>query len=245
MRGFLSVFKRELKAYFSTPLAYVFLVIFLVGCTWQTFQQNFFEMREASLRIFFDQLPQLFILLVPAMAMRLWAEERRSNSIELLFTLPITPVQAVLAKFFACWAVLALALVLTCPMVITVSYLGSPDAGTIVTGYLGALLLAGMYLAIGSFFSCLTRNQVIAFVLGVVACALFFFAGSPYMLNLLAGFQMPAKLLEAVESLSLQSRFESFQRGVIGLRDVGFFLLLAAGWLWANIVALKERMAAG
>jgi len=245
MSGFLSVFRRELKSYFSTPLAYVFLVIFLLAASIHPFMQNFFEMRQASLWLFFDGMPMLFIFLVPAMAMRLWAEERRSNSIELLFTLPVTPVQAVLAKFFACWTVLALALVLTCSMVVTVYYLGEPDAGPIVTGYLGSLLLAGVYLAIGSFFSCLTRNQVIAFVLGVVACALFLFAGSPHVMGFLGRIVHSTKLLEAIESLSLQSRFESFQRGVIEFRDVAFFVLLAAGWLWANVVALKERMAAG
>jgi len=245
VRGFLSVFKRELKSYFSTPLAYVFLVIFLLAAGMNTFMQNFFEMRQASMRVFFDGMPMLFIFLVPALAMRLWAEERRTNSIELLFTLPVTPVQAVLAKFFACWTVLALALALTCPMVITVCYLGDPDPGPMITGYIGSLLLAGAYLAIGSFFSCLTRNQVIAFVLGVVACALFLYAGSPSALNFLSQLLRSARVVEAIETLSLQSRFESFQRGVIEVRDVLFFLLLAAGSLWANVVALKERTAAG
>ena len=244
MNGFKSVFKRELRAYFSTPLAYVFLVIFLFFTSFLTFQGNFFELRQASLRIFFANMPLLFIFLVPAIAMRLWAEERRSNSIELLFTLPVTAAQAVLGKFFAAWAVIALALVLTCPMVATVCYLGDPDWGPILTGYLGSLLLAGCYLAIGSFFSCLTRNQVIAFVLAVVACALFLFAGSPSAMSYLAGF-LPVGLVEAAEGLSFRSRFESVQRGVIELRDVAFFALLAAGWLWANVVALRERMAAG
>jgi ABC-2 type transport system permease protein len=244
MRGFWSVFKRELKAYFSTPLAYVFLVIFLLGAGIEAFRDNFFEMRQASMLVFFDNLPLLFIFLVPAMAMRLWAEERRTNSIELLFTLPITPIQAVLAKFFAAWTVLALALVLTCPMVITVAWLGNPDPGPIVTGYVGALLLAGTYLAVGSFFSCLTRNQVIAFVLGVVACAAFLSAGSPTVMDFLARF-LPARVVEAVEGLSLQLRFESFERGVIEFRDLAFFAFLAAGWLWANVVALKERMSVG
>jgi len=244
MNGFLSVFKRELRGYFSTPLAYVFLVIFLFASAFLTFQRNFFELRQASMRIFFSNLPLLFIFLVPAIAMRLWAEERRSNSIELLFTLPVTTTQAVLGKFFAAWSVIALALVLTCPMVITVCYLGDPDPGPIVSGYIGSLLLAGAYLAIGSFFSCLTRNQVIAFVLAVVVCGLFLFAGSPRGLNYLARF-LPMGLVEAAESLSFRSRFESIQRGVIEVRDVTFFLLLGAGWLWANVVALQERRAAG
>ena len=244
MRGFISVFKRELRGYFSTPLAYVFLVIFLFFSSWLTFQNNFFELRQASMRIFFSNLPLLFIFLVPAIAMRLWAEERKSNSIELLFTLPITATQAVLGKFFAAWSVIALALVLTCPMVFTVCWLGRPDPGPIVTAYVGSLLLAGAYLAIGSFFSCLTRNQVIAFVLAVVVCAIFLFAGSPTALNHLARF-LPMHFVEAAERLSFSSRLESIQRGVIELRDLSFFALLAAGWLWANVVALEERRAAG
>ncbi len=244
MKGFTSVFKRELQSYFSTPLAYVFLVIFLFFSSFITFQKGFFEMREASLRLFFGNMPLLFIFLVPALAMRLWAEERRTNSIELLFSLPVRLPEAVLAKFFACWAVIALALVLTCPMVITVCYLGDPDWGPIVTGYLGSLLLAGTYLAIGSFFSCLSRNQVIAFVLSVVACVVFLYAGSPSVMNYLAGF-LPAGLVRVVESLSFRSRFESIQRGVIEFRDVAFFVLLASGWLWANVIALRGRIAAG
>ena len=244
MNAFCSVFKRELRGYFTTPLAYVFLVIFLAFSSFITFQRGFFEANQASMWVFFAALPLLFIFLAPAMAMRLWAEERRTNSIELLFTLPITPTQAVLAKFFAAWAVLGLALVLTFPMVVTVTYLGDPDPGPIVTGYIGAFLLAGLYLAIGSFFSCLTRNQVIAFVLAVVGCALFFFAGSPSMLNFLARF-LPAGVVSAVEGMSLQSRFEAIQRGVLELRDLALFVLLAAGWLWANVVALKGRLAAG
>ena len=244
MNGFVSVFKRELKSYFSTPLAYVFLVIFLFFSSFIPFQKGFFDMRQASMQLFFENMPLLFIFLVPAMAMRLWAEERRSNSVELLFTLPITIPQAVLAKFFAAWTVLALALVLTCPMVFTVCYLGDPDWGPIITGYVGSLLLAGAYLAIGSFFSSLSRNQVIAFVLAVVACAVFLYAGSPAVMDTLAKF-LPVRLVEALEALSFRLRFESIQRGMLQLQDVAFFVLLAAGWLWANMIALKERMSAG
>jgi len=244
MRGFISVFKRELRSYFSTPLAYVFLVVFLLSSGFMVFQKNFFEMRQASMWVFFDGMPLLFIFLVPALAMRLWAEERRTNTIELLFSLPITPAQAALGKFLACWTVLALALALTWPMVATVCYLGDPDWGPIVTGYLGSFLLAGAYLAIGSFFSCLTRNQVIAFVLAVAGCAFFLSAGSPSVMNYLAG-TLPAGMVEVVEVLSFKSRFESFQRGVVELRDVAFFVLLTAGWLWASVVAIGERRAAG
>jgi len=243
MTGLKSILKRELRAYFSTPLAYVFLVIFLFFSSFLTFQNNFFELRQASLQVFFSNIPLLFIFLVPAIAMRLWAEEHRSNTIELLFTLPVTPTQAVLGKFLAAWSVMALALVLTVPMLITVCYLGDPDWGPIVTGYLACLLLAGAYLAIGGFFSCLTNSQVIAFVLAVVACGLFLYAGSPGALNYGARL-LPMRFVLLAENLSLLSRFESLQRGVIELHDISFFVLLIAGWLWANVVTLKERMAA-
>lgn len=243
MSGTLCVYKRELKSYFSTPVAYVFLVIFLAYSSFQAFQDGFFEQRQATLRLLFSQMPLLFIFLVPAIAMRLWAEERRSNSIEMLFTLPITTRQAVLGKFFAAWTVLLLALALTFPMVVTVSYLGNPDWGPIVTGYLASFLLAGAYLAIGSFFSALTKNQVVSFILSVVACGAFLYAASPEALQFLADL-ISGGFASAVEMLSIQSRFESIQRGVIELRDLAFFVLLTVGWLWANILVLEERKAA-
>lgn len=243
MRGFLSVYKREVKSYFSTPVAYVFLVIFLFFSAFLTFQNDFFETRQATLRAFFTNMPVLFLFLVPAIAMRLWAEERRSNSIELLFTLPITAPQAVIAKFAAAWTVLAAALALTFPIVCTVCYLGNPDWGPIVAGYFGSLLMAGTYLAIGSFFSAVTRNQVVAFILSVVVCGMFLSAGSPTATDFVAR-SLSGGLAETAELLSFQSRFESIQRGVLELRDLAFFVLLAAGWLWANIVILEERKAA-
>ena len=175
--------------------------------------------------------------------MRLWAEERRTNSIELLFTLPVTTAQAVLGKFFAALSVIGLALVLTAPMVLTVCYLGKPDPGPIASGYAGSLLMAGAYLGIGSFFSAISRNQVIAFVLAVVACSVFVSAGSPTVMAY-AGHFLPNGLVKAVESLSMQSRFESIQRGVLEVRDVAFFVLLAAGALWANVVMLEGRRTA-
>ncbi|MHC4874426.1 MAG: ABC transporter permease [Planctomycetota bacterium] len=242
MNGFLSVFKRELKGYFATPVAYVFLVIFLSFAGLLTFKGGFFEARQATLRIFFSNMPLLFIFLAPALAMRLWAEERKSNSIELLFTLPLTTAQAVLGKFFAAWGVVLIALVLTFPMIITVYKLGSPDCGPIFTGYVGSFLLAGSFLAVGSFFSSITRNQVIAFVLSVVGCGIFLFTASPSVMISLANF-FPKKMVYVFEWLSFQSRFESMLRGVLELRDLGFFAILIAGWLWANIVILEERKA--
>lgn len=243
MRGFMSVFKREMCAYFTTPLAYVFLIIFLGFSGFLTFNNGFYEIRQADLQTFFYNLPMLLIFLIPAIAMRLWAEERKSGSIELLFSLPITTTQATLAKFLAAWFVVILALVLTAPMVWTVGYLGDPDWSPIITGYIGTVLIAAVFLAIGSFFSALTRNQVIAFVLGVVVCAGFLLAGNPSVLHFLDGW-VPAPLLSALEGFSVQSRFESLQRGILQIRDLVFFCVLTVGWLWANIVILEDRKAA-
>ncbi|NQT50873.1 ABC transporter permease [bacterium] len=238
-----SIFKREVKSYFATPIAYVFLVIFLFFSSFLTFSKGFFESREASMRLFFSNMPLLFLFLVPAISMRLWAEERRSNSIEFLFTLPVTTGQAVLAKFFAAWSVLAIALALTFPMVLTVSYLGKADPGPIATGYLGSVLMAGAYLAIGSFFSALSRNQVIAFILSVVACGAFLYADSPQAMEFVAT-HISSRLANMLELISFQTRFESIQLGRLQLRDLAFFLLLSSGWLWATIVLLEERKGA-
>jgi ABC-2 type transport system permease protein len=242
MHSFWAVFKRELKSYFTTPIAYVFLVIFLFFSGYLTFKQGFLDMRQADMRTFFMNLPLLFIFMVPATAMRLWAEERKSGSIELLLTLPITVVQAVLGKFFAAWVFLAIALAFSFPMVITVCYLGQPDIGPIVTGYLGSSLMAGGFLAIGCFFSTVSKNQVIAFVLSVVACAVLVFAGMPTTLNYLSTF-LPAGLVSAIENMSFQVHFESTQRGVLEFRDLAYFVLLIVGWTAASTIVLEERKA--
>jgi len=242
MHSFWAVFKRELKSYFTTPIAYVFLVIFLSFSAYLPFRQGFFEMRQADMRAFFMNLPLLFIILVPATAMRLWAEERRVGSIELLFTLPITVTQAVLGKFLAAWLFLAIALALTFPMPITVCYLGNPDIGLIITGYLGSLLMAGGFLAIGCFFSVVSKNQVISFVLSVVACAVLVFAGMPTTLNYLSTF-LPAGLVSVIETMSFRTHFESLQKGVMEFKDISFFVLLIVGWIAASSIVLDERKA--
>lgn len=242
MNGFIAVFKRELKSYFSTPLAYVFLVIFLFFSGYLTFRNGFYEVRQADMTAFFMNLPLLFVFMVPSTAMRLWAEERKSGTIELLFTLPITITQAVLGKFFAAWLFLGIALALTFPMVITVCYLGQPDVGLIVTGYLGSFLMAGGFLAVGCFFSALSKNQVISFVLSVVACAVLVFAGMPTTLNYFSTF-MPKGLVLAIESMSLQTHFESTQRGVVTFADISYFVLLIVGWIAACGIVLDERKA--
>jgi ABC-2 type transport system permease protein len=242
MGGFKAVFKRELRSYFTTPIAYVFLVVFLFFSGYLTFKNGFFEIRQADMTAFFINIPLLFVFMVPATTMRLWAEERKSGSIELLLTLPITVTQAVLGKFFAAWVFLIISLVLTFPMVITVFFLGNPDTGLIITGYLGAILMAGGFLAIGCFFSALSKNQVISFVLSVVACAVLVFAGVPTTMNYLSTF-LPIGLVSAIETMSLESHFESIQRGILEFKDVSYFIILIIGWVTACTVVLEERKA--
>jgi ABC-2 type transport system permease protein len=242
MNGFWSVFKRELKGYFVTPVAYVFLVIFLFFAGYLAFKNGFYETRQADLRVFFGNLPLLFVFMVPCTAMRLWAEERKSGSIELLLTLPITVTQAVLGKFFAAWAFLGIALLLTFPMPLTVYYLGNPDTGLIVTGYLGSFLMAGSFLAIGAFFSALSKNQVISFILSVVACAVLVYAGMPTTINYLSGL-VPSGVLAMIEQVSFLTHFESIQKGVLEFKDISYFVILIIGWIWACTIMLDERKA--
>jgi ABC-2 type transport system permease protein len=242
MNSFVAVFKRELKSYFTTPLAYVFLFIFLFFSGYLTFKEGFYEMRQADMHAFFTNLPLLFVLMVPSTAMRLWAEERKIGSIELLLTLPVTITQAVLGKFFAAWLFLVIALAMTFPMVITVAYLGNPDVGLIVTGYLGSLLMAGGFLAIGCFFSAISKNQVISFVLSVVACGVLVFAGMPSTLNYFSTF-LPDGMVNAIEGMSFQVHFDSIQRGVLKFGDISYFVLLIVGWVAACTIVLDERKA--
>ncbi|MBB2494586.1 ABC transporter permease [Aquipseudomonas ullengensis] len=237
------IFKRELASYFATPLAYVFILIFLVLSGVFTFYMGgFFEGEQADLKAFFNFHPWLYLFLVPALAMRLWAEERKSGSIELLMTLPITRFEAVTGKFLAAWVFAGLALLLTFPMVITVNYLGQPDNGAIVTGYIGSWLLAGSYLAIGSCMSALAKNQVIAFILAVSACFLFIVSGFPMVLDAFSGWA-PQWLLDAVASLSFLTRFEAISKGVIDLRDLLYFITLMAAWLAATAIVVDLKKA--
>ncbi len=240
MHSFYAVFKRELKSYFTTPVAYVFLIVFLFFSGYLTFKQGFFEIRQADMQSFFMNMPLLFVFLVPATSMRLWSDERRIGSIELLLTLPITVIQAVLGKFFAAWLFLVIALALTFPMVITVGYLGDPDVSLIIMGYLGSVLIAGGFLAIGCFFSAVSKNQVISFVLSVVACAILVYVGMPTTLNYLSTF-LPSGLVSAIGSMSLQSHYESIQKGVLEFNDISYFILLIIGWIAACSFILDER----
>ena len=237
------IFKRELASYFATPLAYVFIVIFLVLSGVFTFYLGgFFESGQANLAPFFNFHPWLYLFLVPAIAMRLWAEERKSGTIELLMTLPITRFDAVTGKFLAAWAFAGLALLLPFPMSVTVNYLGEPDNGAIVTGYIGSWLLAGAYLAIGSCMSALAKNQVIAFILAVSVCFLFIVSGFPMVLDGFSGWA-PQWLVDAVASLSFLTRFEAISKGVIDLRDLLYFITLIAAWLAATAVVIDLKKA--
>jgi ABC-2 type transport system permease protein len=242
MNGFRTVFKRELQGYFATPVAYVFLVIFLFFSGYLPFKAKFFEMGRADLSLFFDNLPLLFMFMVPSVAMRLWAEERRSGSIELLLTLPISVTQAVLGKFTAAWAFIGIALLLTFPMPLTVAYLGNPDLGLIVLGYLGSFLMAGAFLAIGSFFSAISKSQIISFILSVVVCALLVYAGAPSTLKFLTAL-LPNGLVDAVEAISLPGHIEPMLKGILNVYDVAYFLLMIVGWILSCCIILDERKA--
>ena len=242
MRNTLAVARRELTGYFATPVAYVFIVIFLVLSGTLTFTLGgFFDRGVADLSPFFQFVPWLFLFLVPALTMRLWAEERRLGTIELLLTLPIAQWQAVLGKFLAAWVFCAIALALTFPLVVTVNILGSPDNGVIATGYLGCLLVAGAYLAVGAAVSALTKNQVIAFVLAVAVCFLFAVAGSPVLCTFLDR-NIPA-LSDIARGLSVTERLQAFSRGVVSARDLVFFATFTGFWLFANAVAVDNRKA--
>lgn len=237
------IFKRELGSYFATPLAYVFIVIFLVLSGVFTFYLGgFFERNQADLQPFFNFHPWLYLFLVPAIAMRLWAEERKSGSIELLMTLPITRFEAVTGKFLAAWVFAGIALLLTFPMIITVNYLGQPDYGAIFTGYLGSWLMAGGFLAIGSCMSALAKNQVIAFILAVVVSFLFIVSGFPLVLDAFSAWA-PQMVLDAIASLSFLTRFEAISKGVIDLRDLLYFVTLIAAWLAATAVVVDLKKA--
>ena len=237
------VFKRELQGYFATPVAYVFLVIYLILAgvfTW--YLGGLYEQDQADLTPFFSFQPWLFLALIPALAMRLWAEERHSGTIELLLTLPISPGQAVLGKFLAAWRFVGVALALTVGEWITVAWLGGPDHGVIATSYLGTLLLAGAFLAIGACLSALTRNQVVAFVLSISIGFLFILSGYPAVLEF-AEAVLPEFLVGAVQQMSFLTHFNGMVRGVIDARDVVFFLSLIGVFLYANTVIIDSKKA--
>ena len=237
------IFKRELASYFATPVAYVFIVIFLVLSGALTFHLgSFYERGQADLAPFFNFHPWLYLFLVPAISMRLWAEERKSGNIELLLTLPITMLEAVIGKFLAAWLFTAIALFLTFPLWITVNYLGSPDNGVIFAAYIGSLLMAGGFLAIGACISATTKNQVIAFIISVVICFAFLLSGFSIVLDFFRGWA-PQYVVDAISSLSFLTHFTSISKGVIDLRDIIYFASLIAVWLYANAVVIEMKKA--
>ena len=238
-----ALFRRELQSYFSTPIAYVFIVIYLVLMgTFTFYLGQFYERGQADLSSFFNYHPWLYLFLVPAISMRLWAEERKTGSIELLMTMPITAWQVVLGKYLAAWAFTGIALFLTFPVWITVNYLGSPDNGAILAGYVGSILMAGGFLAIGACVSATTRNQVIAFVITVVVCFGFLLSGFPLVLDLFSGWA-PQPLVDGIASLSFLTHFATISKGVIDFRDLVYFGLLIGTFLYANTIVLQWKQA--
>jgi ABC-2 type transport system permease protein len=238
-----AIAKRELVSYFSSPVAYVFLVIFLLMNGFFTFMAGgFFERGEASLVSFFIWHPWLYLFLVPAAGMRLWSEERRLGTMELLFTMPIAPWQAIVGKFLASWLFLGLALVLTLPVWLTVNYLGSPDNGVILCGYLGSFLMAGAYLAITCMTSAMTRNQVISFILSVVICLFLILSGWPPVTRLFDTLDLP-QIKELVASLSVMTHFEGFGKGVVAFRSLVYFGSVMGFCLFTTGVILRTHRA--
>jgi ABC-2 type transport system permease protein len=239
MKGLSTIFKRELKAYFATPVAYVFIVIFLVLVGVFTFYVGgFYERGQADLDPFFQFHPWLYMFLLPAISMRLWSEERKAGTLELLLTLPISLTASVLGKFLAAWCFTAVALAGTFPIWLTVNYLGDPDNTVIAAGYLGSLLMAGGFLAIGACISALTKNQVIAFVLSFVICFAFNLSGFPMVIDIFSAWA-PQAVVDVISSFSFLTHFNAIQKGVIDLRDIVFFTTLIAFWLYANVLAIE------
>jgi ABC-2 type transport system permease protein len=242
MRNILIIARRELGGYFATPVATVFIVIFLILQGALTFNLgDFFDRGQADLNPFFTFIPWVFLLLVPAITMRLWAEERRLGTIELLLTLPVTQTQAVLGKFLAAWAFCAIALLLTFPFVITVNILGSPDNGVIVSGYVGSLLLAGAFLSVGAALSAVTKNQVIAFVLAVAVCFMFAVASYSVVTDFLS--RNTPILADIARRIAIIDRFQDFTRGVVSVRDLVYFASFIGFWLFVNAVLVDQRKA--
>lgn len=240
-----SLYVKELTGYFKNPLGYVFLVIFLFGIGYLTFEPgrgSFFFMREASLTSFFRYIPWMLLFLVPAISMKLWAEERKSGTVELLLTMPISIHEAVIAKFFAAWTFVGISLFGTFPMVLTVLYLGKPDLAVIGLGYIASFLMGGVLLAVGSFFSAFSKNQVVSFILTICISFISFMAGSPPVLDFISSL-FPRYFVDLFESLSVLNQFDSIERGVLSISNLWFFVVMIFCWLYGNIILLHENKA--
>lgn len=238
-----AVIKRELQGYFSTPIAYVFIVIFLIlSGVFAFYLGGLYERNQADLASFFNFHPWLYLFLVPAVSMRMWSEERRSGNIELLMTLPVKQWHLVLGKFFSSWIFIAIALFLTFPIWISINYLGNPDNGLIVASYIGSLLLAGAFLAIGSCVSVSSKNQVISFIITAVICFIFLLAGLPMVLDFFAGW-LPQFLVDSIASTSFLSHYASINKGVLDLGDIVYFTMVITVWLFATSIVLDIKKA--
>lgn len=243
MNTLFSIYKREFTSYFVTPVAYVFIVIFLFMTGIFTFYLGaFYESNQADLEPFFRFHPWLYLFLIPAISMRLWSDERKSGTIELLMTLPVSITDAVVGKYLAAWSFTAVALFLTFPMWITVNYLGDPDNTVILASYTGSLIMAGGFLAIGSCISAFTKSQVIAFVISVVISFMFILSGFPMVLDLFQGWA-PQAIVDAIASFSFLTHFTSIKKGVIDLRDIIYFAALITFWLYVNVVVIEAKKA--
>ena len=243
MKVLCAIFKRELRSYFATPIALIFLTVFLMLTGFFTFKLgHFYQQGQADLRAFFVWHPWLYLFIVPAVSMRLWAEERRSGTIELLLSLPVSLMEAMMGKFLAAWVFVGIALLLTFPMVLTVLYLGRPDMGIIAAGYAGSFLMAGAFLAIGCAVSALTANQVISFVISTVFCLLLILLGFDPIVDMLSDF-LPSGLVNQLVNFSFPSHFESIQRGVINLSDFVYFISIMAFSLLAGVIIVDRKKA--
>ncbi len=244
MRNIKAIFRREFNSYLHSPIIYVFLIFFLILNGVFTFKiGGFYNAGQADMRLFFMWHPWIYLFLIPAVSMRLWAEERKSGSIELLFTLPVGMFEAMLGKFLAAWLFTTIALLFTFPMVFTVLYLGKPDMGTIFTGYIGSILISGSYLAIGCFFSATTKNQVVSFILTFVTCLFLVLIGFEPFVKFFYDIQLPMWLLEHVESLGFITHFTSIQKGIIDFRDIFYFLSVIVVSLFGGSLILENRKA--
>jgi ABC-2 type transport system permease protein len=235
MKGFLGVYKRELRSYFNSPIAYIFIVVFLLLASWLFFR-GFFLYGQADLRLFFSRLPWMFLVFVPAVSMRLWAEERKMGTAELLLTFPVKDEAVILGKFLAGLTLVSITVLLEFPLLLLTAHLGNVDPGPVIGGTLGAIFLGGAYLAIGLFFSSVTDNQIVAFILGVVGCFTLFIIGESLVL-----ITAPPSLAPVLRSLGLGAHFESMGRGVIDTRDVIYYLLVVAFFLHLTRLSLAER----
>lgn len=237
------IMMRELNSYFATPVAYIFIIIFLMLSGVFTFYLGqFFDRAQADLSAFFNFVPWLFIVLVPAVAMRLWSEERRSGTIELLMTLPVSTFQLVAGKFLAAWLFIGLALALTFPLWMTVNYLGEPDNGVILAAYIGSWFMSGGFLAIGSCLSATTKNQIVAFILTLVVCFVLVVSGFPIVQDIFTGWA-PLWLVDGVSNISFLTHFNAISRGVIDLRDLIYFAVLIVAFLYATTLVVDIKKA--